>query len=235
MTAGLLFTAAGYLVGAVVFYLAVRRQGRATEAMAWVALAGFAGGVLGAKLTEWLLGSGAGRVAGLLDPRLGGRALVGGLIAGWIAVEVAKWRLGIRRPTGDAFALALPAGEAVGRVGCFFNGCCHGIASDVPWAVFQHGAPRHPAQLYAAAVALATFGALLALRDRMPREGDLFRLYLVLFGTSRFGLEFLRERSVAFGGLSMAQWVCLELAVAGVLALHLTQRARGKVGEGAEG
>jgi phosphatidylglycerol:prolipoprotein diacylglycerol transferase len=224
LTAGLLFTAAGYVVGGLVFYLVVRRQKRATEAMAWVALAGLAGGVLGAKLTEWLLGSGAGQTAGLFDPRLGGRALIGGLVVGWLAVEAAKWRLGIRRSTGDAFALALPAGEAVGRLGCFFNGCCYGVATTAPWAVVQHGAPRHPAQLYAAAAAMAIFGALLVLRDRLPREGDLFRLYLVLFGASRFGLEFLRERSIAFGGLSLAQWVCLELAVAGAAALALSVR-----------
>jgi phosphatidylglycerol:prolipoprotein diacylglycerol transferase len=225
----------GYLVGAAVFYLEARRRGRATEGMGWVALAGLGGGVLGAKVTEWVLVHGsafAANPASMLDPRLGGRTLIGGVIAGWAAVEVAKRRLGIRRSTGDLFALALPAGEAVGRVGCFFNGCCYGIPAGVPWAVYQHDAWRHPAQLYASAIALALFGALLALRDRLPREGDLFRLYLVLFGIGRFGLEFLRERTTAFGGLSLAQWVCLEIAVVFALALVASRRRAARATEG---
>ena len=227
MTPGTLLTAAGYVVGLLVFYLAARQRRLATEGMRHVALAGLSGGVLGAKVTEWGLGHWqtlASHPAAMLDPRLGGRTIIGGVLAGWLAVAIAKWRLGIRRSTGDLFALALPAGEAVGRIGCFFNGCCYGVPSHVAWAVYQHGAWRHPAQLYSALAAAAIFGTLFALRDRMLREGDLFKLYLVLYGASRFGLEFLRERNLAFGGLSLAQWVCLEMAMVASLALVVSSR-----------
>ena len=67
------------------------------------------------------------------------------------------------------------------------------------------------------------------MRDRLPREGDLFRLYLVLFGAGRFVLEFARERTLSFGGLSLAQWICLELIVVMAPALALShRRARAK-------
>jgi phosphatidylglycerol:prolipoprotein diacylglycerol transferase len=227
MTLGAFFTALGYIVGALVFYLAAHRKRLATEGMIYVALAGLVGGVLGAKLMEWALvhyRTFAAHPTAMLDPRLGGRTLIGGVIVGWLAVEFAKWRLGIRRSTGDMFALALPAGEAFGRIGCFFNGCCYGVPSSVTWAVYQHGAWRHPTQLYSSAVAVALFAILFALRDKMPREGDLFRLYIVLFGISRFALEFLRERNVAFGGLSVAQWVCLEMSVMFSLTLFISRR-----------
>jgi phosphatidylglycerol:prolipoprotein diacylglycerol transferase len=222
MTLGSFFTALGYVAGILIFLLEARRRHLATEGMRRIALAGLCGGVLGAKLTEWGLAhwhAFAAHPAALLDPRLGGRTIIGGLLAGWLAVEIAKRRLGIRRSTGDLFALALPAGEAIGRVGCYFNGCCYGTPSHVPWAVYQHGAWRHPTQLYAALIAAALFGTLYALRDRLPHAGDLFRLYLVLYGAGRFGLEFLRERNLAFGGLSLAQWACLEIAVVAALAL----------------
>src|SRR5438045_6526543 len=136
--------------------------------MAWLAIAGLTGGVIGAKLTELIFEGWPIKVAFVagLDPRAGGRALLGGMIFGWISVELAKWRLGIKRSTGDLFALALPAGEAVGRIGCFLNGCCYGKACNVPWAVYQHGAWRHPAQLYASAVATIVFVVLLLARDR---------------------------------------------------------------------
>src|SRR5437899_2542448 len=117
MTLGFVLTMLAYSVGALVLYLAARERRMATEGIRYVALAGLVGGVLGAKVTELLLAHGQAAAANpgiLLDPRLGGRTILGGVIVGWGAVEATKWRLGIRRSTGDLFALALPAGEAVG-------------------------------------------------------------------------------------------------------------------------
>ena len=99
MSLGSFITALAFVMGAGVFFLAARRRGAATEGMAYVALAGLAGGVLGAKLTEWTVshwGVLAATPTAILDPRLGGRTLIGGVIFGWLAVEAAKWRLGIR-------------------------------------------------------------------------------------------------------------------------------------------
>ena len=105
---------------------------------------------------------------------------------------IAKRIMGIRRPTGDLFAMALPAGEVVGRIGCHLNGCCYGIRCEMPGAVFQHGALRFPAQLVSSATAAVMFGVLLWLAPKLKREGDLFRAYLLLFGTTRFAIEFVR-------------------------------------------
>ncbi len=148
MTLGLAFTALGYLTGALVFFWAAREKGVATDGMGRLAAIGFFGGILGAKLTQLLFEGWPWRVpaATILDPSVGGRALLGGLVVGWLCVEVAKRRMGIQRSTGDLFALALPAGEAVGRIGCYFNGCCYGSECELPWAVWQHDAFRHPAQ-----------------------------------------------------------------------------------------
>ena len=142
--------------------------------------------------------------------------------------------MGIRRSTGDLFALALPAGEAVGRIGCHLNGCCYGEKCDAPWAVWQHGAWRYPAQLLSSATAAATFGFLLWLSKDSPspsgsswrggwgerlREGDLFRVYLLLFGVTRFALEFVRWRESTMAGLSPMQWFCLDLVAIALVGL----------------
>jgi phosphatidylglycerol:prolipoprotein diacylglycerol transferase len=227
MTLGEFFTAASYGVGGFVFWLSARRRGLDTKGIGVVVLVGFVAGILGAKITQlvfqgWPLTVPA---EAALDPRVGGRALLGGLLFGWLGVELAKRRLGIRRSTGDHFALALPAGEAVGRIGCHLNGCCYGAACDLPWAIHQHGADRHPAQLYSAAAAASLFGLLLWLRPRLSREGDLFRAYLVGFGIIRFGLEFFRWRESLVFGLSPMQWFCLELVVS-VLIYTLWRRRR---------
>jgi phosphatidylglycerol:prolipoprotein diacylglycerol transferase len=194
-----------------------------------VAITGVIGGTLGAKLTQWVLVNGQflrDNPEALLNPTLGGRTILGGLLAGWMTVEIAKRRMGIRRSTGDLWAQALPAGEAIGRIGCFFNGCCQGAVCSLPWAVYADGAWRHPVQLYSAAVAAVIFVIVMRARDHMLREGDLFRLYLLLFGASRFALEFVRERTTGIGGLSLAQWVSLELALFGAYGLLRAARSR---------
>ena len=207
MKIGEFFTLLGYLTGALVFYLAARGKKLATEGIGYVALAGLCGGVIGARIGALLSTPGA---AALLP---NGKALMGGLIGGWLAVELCKKRLGITRSTGDLWALALPAGEAIGRLGCYFNGCCFGTTCDWPWAVYQHGAWRHPAQLYAAVMAALIFAVLLWLRPQLGREGELFRAWLLLFAMGRFVFEFLRERPSLFYGFSLAQWLCLEVVI----------------------
>ena len=223
---GELFTGLGYVIGGIVLWWAASSRKLATQGMGWVAFNGLSLGIVGAKLTQLVAQGWPTKVpiTAALDPSAGGRALLGGLVFGWIGVEVAKWRLGIRRSTGDLFALALPAGEAVGRIGCYFNGCCYGEKSDLPWAIYQHGAWRHPSQIYSAITAFALFIGLLAIRKHMQREGDLFLLYLCGFGATRFLLEFVRWRESTYFGLSPMQWFCLELMAGSVICWWLRSR-----------
>jgi phosphatidylglycerol:prolipoprotein diacylglycerol transferase len=207
---GIVFTAAGWLLGALIFYLYVPRF-KLTRDQALILIgAAFVGGTLGAKLGQ---GFAQGAIVqGLMRPELGGRAIFAGVIGGWIGVEIAKRVLRIKHSTGDAWALALPAGEAVGRIGCFFNGCCYGRVCDLPWAVNQHDALRHPTQIYSALAAAAIFGAVWLLRERL-RSGRLFLVYLALFGVARLVVEFYREPQNMVGPLSTMQWFSIELIV----------------------
>lgn len=226
MTLGELFTAGGYLTGALVFWWSARQKGLATTGIGWVCFSGLFAGIVGAKISQLGIQGWPVRVPAeaVLDPTDGGRALLGGLICGWIGAEVAKRRLGIRRSTGDLFALALPAGEAVGRIGCFFNQCCYGVKCSLPWAVYQHGAWRHPTQIYSAVTALALFCVLMFARSRLKREGDLFLLYLAGFGATRFLLEYIRWADSVVFGLSPMQWFCLELMAGSAIAWLIKAR-----------
>lgn len=226
MTYGELWTMAGYVVGALVLWRWAKSRGLDTEGMRWVGLAGLGAGVVGARLTQWTFGTPLSFVlsGAVLDPRNGGKSIVGGLIFGYLAVWLVKRRLHIHRSTGDGWALAIPAGEAVGRIGCFLNPCCEGIKWHGAWSVYQEGAWRHPAQLYSSFSALALFGFLLWLAPKLKREGELFRVFVVLYGLSRFGVEFFRERSFVWRDLSLVQLVCLEVAVSTALFWLWTRR-----------
>lgn len=206
---GSLFNALGYAVGGFLYWHEAKRRKLATEGMARIVLIGAVAGVLLARLAERLAEGGS--YASLLDPSNGGRTILGGVIGGWIAVEITKRRMGIRTSTGPLWAVALPAGEFFGRIGCWFNGCCFGKICALPWAVNSHNAMRHPTQFYLAASAAAIFGIIWWRRDK-PK---LFPLYLVLWSASRFIIEFFREPVKPTNGINPAQIACLALFFVG--------------------
>lgn len=80
---------------------------------------------------------------------LGGRTVLGGLLGGWLAVELAKRLNHITAPSGDGFALPLAIALAVGRLGCASAGCCAGQVCTAHWWAWHDalGTPRLPVQL----------------------------------------------------------------------------------------
>lgn len=187
----------GYLAAGAVFWWMARRRGMAADASLRLMSVGLIGGLAGANLLQ------------ALATGLPGKTIEGGIVGGWLAVIWAKRKLSITRPTGDLFALALPAGEAIGRIACFVGGCCYGKAAGVAWAVHERGELRHPAQLYLALGAAICFLILLELeRRRALPDNGLFYAGGMLFCADRFAVEFFREGSVAALGLTLAQIAC---------------------------
>ena len=178
-------------------------------ALAWAA---FSGGVLGAKL-PFALGSGAfwwSEAAWFSD----GKTIVTGLAGAYLAVELTKLALGIRIKTGDAFALPLALALGVGRWGCFFNGCCYGTETDLPWGVdFGDGILRHPTQIYES---LFHFSMALVLWEIMKRDilrQQRLKLYLIAYALYRFATEFIRPEPAWWLGLTFYQCAALVLAI----------------------
>jgi phosphatidylglycerol:prolipoprotein diacylglycerol transferase len=154
-----------------------------------------------------------------------GKTVVGGLIGGYLGVEVTKKIVGIRHSTGDAFAVALPVAQGIGRLGCFFHGCCFGASTDFFLSVHMHGGDRHPAQLYEAFLDFALAAILFAFRKRAWPQGTLFRLYLVGYAFNRLVVEFFRgDPAWLLGPLKAVQWVAL-LTILGFGFLLLRARA----------
>ena len=170
----------------------------------------------------------------------GGLVFYGGFIAALVTalVFVRKKKLPFMR-VADIFSPGLAAGHAVGRIGCFFAGCCYGKECDLPWAVVfkdplslaPTGVHLHPTQLYSVAANLMVFGILWFSRKRIARQGRLFWLYVLLYGVIRTILEFFRgdPRGFIFGGLSVSQTIGIALACVAVVALLLSRKKKGKV------
>lgn len=149
-----------------------------------------------------------------------------------LLVPVALWfthsRGMDRGAAADAGAPTLALGVAVGRLGCFLGGCCHGHPTDVPWAVhFPHGTanalgPVHPTQLYESAVGFLLLAYVVWRFPRRKVKGELLATAAVVYALQRFITEFFRgdaERGV-YSGLGTSQIISIPsfLVAVGVLA-----------------
>ena len=197
-----------------------RRQGRAPGFGSELALWLIVGGVLGARLAyvaaNWP--EYAREPIRILNIREGGLVFYGGWFGGMVALLLfARAKKEPLLPLADFTISAIPLAHAVGRVGCFLNGCCYGCPTDVRWGVFLEGAVRHPTQLYEALLNLAVYALMWTAITRKPRHGTLVALYLVSYPVGRFIIEFFRgDPRIRFTGLTLAQLTSLAMITAGV-------------------
>jgi prolipoprotein diacylglyceryltransferase len=215
-----LFETLGYVLAFRVYLLLRRRNGDAVADVDrwWVIAAAAVGAALGSRILYWFEDPRL-TLQHSLDPNylVGGKTIVGALAGGLLFVELVKPRLGIRRPTGDLFAVPLCVGIAVGRVGCFLTGLpdhTYGIRTSMPWGInFGDGVPRHPTQLYEIAFALLLGIFLWRLMQRSYRSGDIFKGFMVGYFGFRLACDFLKPEVRVFAGLSSIQWVCLAVLI----------------------
>jgi len=170
----------------------------------------------------------------------GGMFFHGGLLG----VIGALWFFAQRRGRAflavtDLVAPCVPTGLAAGRLGNFINGELWGRAADpsLPWAMVfpQSGSAiaRHPSQLYQVALEGLLLFALLWWYAKKPRGlGQVSGAFLVGYGLFRFVAEFFREPDSFLGilalGMSMGQWLCLPMIVAGAWLWQRGARLQGQ-------
>lgn len=164
----------------------------------------------------------------------GGMSFHGGLIG----VIVAMWLLGRRYgksfwQIADFTAPLVPIGLGAGRMGNFINGELWGRVTDVPWAmVFPHAGelPRHPSQLYEAALEGAALFLILWIYSSKRRPPmAVSALFLLGYGTFRFFVEGFREPDeqlgfIALDWLTMGHLLSLPMIIGGALLLWLAYR-----------
>jgi phosphatidylglycerol:prolipoprotein diacylglycerol transferase len=136
---------------------------------------------------------------------------------------------------GDRIAPAVPIGLGLGRLANFVNGELWGRVSDVPWAmVFPTGGPepRHPSQLYQAAMEGVVLFIILNILVRIPalreREGFVTGAFLACYGLARFIGEFFRQPDAHLGfllaGTTMGQLLSLPMMLVGAVLMLRARR-----------
>ncbi len=190
----------------------------------WVILAG----VLGARIFFIILNFSAFAA----DPKQiimitnGGLAWQGGLVLGGLAGLFFAYQKKLSLSVlADLSAPYLALGQAIGRIGCFLNGCCYG--RETSWGIYfpVHQSRLHPTQLYDTGMLLVIFFLLKVLQKRSLIRGEVFCAYLMLASLERFINEFFRADHInTVVGLSIFQLISCAVFVLGWFLWFRLQR-----------
>ncbi len=239
--------ATAFIVGILIARRRARRAGIHPDVIVdlafYVILASIAGARAAYVIVHWsFFRTDPGAILRIWD---GGLAQYGGVAAGVLTGLLFFAKRGIDPWRGaDVVTPSLAIGIAIGRIGCFLNGCCFGKPCSLPWAVVfppgsiagqdYPGIAVHPTQIYASLAALAMFLILLAVERRKPFDGFLLWFFVIMLAAYRFAVDPIRHYDVAsfvhrgppFSLTSNQLMGIVLIAVASAFMVRLSRRAR---------
>ncbi len=213
-------------------------------------------GILGARILYVLthLEDFRGRWLDVVNPiqsdgsiGIAGLVLLGGVVAAAATLVFMTWLKDVSvLKILDVFAPSLALGIAIGRIGCYFNGCCFGVPTDLPWAViFPQSCPAgsifphdaiHPTQIYAVIYGtILYFTMLWAEKKFKTGDGFTFGIFMIGYGILRFSNETLRWHESGLramewqgGMLTFSQLISITMVLAGLgLISYVVKRVAG--------
>lgn len=229
---------AGFIIGGALAILRGKKYGISKIDLLLASICAAVGGIVGAKLLSiitYIPKLVSGEIK-FLDLLFGGFVFYGGLIGGIGGLLLGGKLLKLNQlELFDTFAPSVPFGHALGRIGCFFGGCCFGM--ELPagssfaliypewYEVFgtKVGVPLLPMQLMEAGMLFILYGVLETLYHLTKKKGVSLFTYVFAYGVMRFVLEFFRGdliRGIG-GGLSTSQWISLALMIGGGVLMTL--------------
>ncbi|MFA6636055.1 MAG: prolipoprotein diacylglyceryl transferase [Candidatus Omnitrophota bacterium] len=230
------FVALGVAVSVIMAVNQAGKEGVKASDMLDILTAIIIGALLGGRALFVVLnlGSYLSRPAAIFDLSEGGMAFQGALILGLLFGAGLSAKRGISFwKISDILAPYLALAHSMGRIGCFFNGCCYGLPTNCYMSVTFPGESiqRIPVQLYSSAGLLGIFVILLRLRRKKTFDGYLFAAYLMAYGIFRIFMDNFRgDELVRVYGFTLAQVISAGIFIAGVViyAFRKGQKLSGK-------
>lgn len=225
-----LFVAAAFLVGVFLIVKDAGKQGISRNDILDVMVSILLGGLIGGRLLYVALNweHYIANPVQIIKFQEGGLAYQGAFvfaaIAGIFMARLKKidfWR------GSDLIMPYVALGQALGRMGCFLNGCCYGNVVDSGLAVTFPGETvmRAPTQLYSSLMLIVIFVALRSFSRKKPFEGYVFVMYLLFYGMLRFFMDFFRGDELSrIGVITLSQGISVGMFVVGLVILGMKIR-----------
>lgn len=247
-----------FIIGSYLLSLEFKRKGIHPDLASEVTLFSLIFGIIGAKLFH-LFGEWDAFIQDPIGEAFspGGLVWYGGFLVALVVVYINSKRRNLPfLVLGDSAAPALAIGYGIGRIGCHLAGDGdYGIPTDLPWGVdYSKGTypPSyafrgteiaknypdgivpdntllHPTPIYEFLQALIIFLILWNIRKKIDLNGKIFMFFLILHGSARFLVEFIRINPKVFLGLTEAQLISIILVTAGIIGLYYLSKNPGLV------
>lgn len=223
-----LMTALGYFSAIMYCVKHKERLNISKEALLDILFYLILGALIGGKIFFIFLNWHSFETSSLIEKLRYGFVFYGGLLGAsatgfW---TIKKYKLPFFK-TADFFAPALALGHSIGRLGCFFAGCCYGKVAPEGLGVHYtnpdslvplhlHGIPLYPVQLIEAVLVFVLFLVLNRLSKKKHLTGTITAVYVLGYAVIRFFTEFMRadDRGAFVFGMSPSQIIALLLAAA---------------------
>lgn len=161
----------------------------------------------------------------------GGMAILGGVIGG--AIGVALFCLIHKKnfmDVADVVAPSLILGQAIGRIGCYFAGCCYGIVVTdenlmwFPLSTLIDGQWRLSTFFYESLWDFMVFAILMVLlrKNKYKYRGSSIAMYFILYGIGRAWIEALRGDSLYIGSIKVSQLLSILMIIGGIAIICLS-------------
>ena len=155
--------------------------------------------------------------------------IIGGVLASYVYCKMKKVHF------MSYFDLVMPAvslAQGFGRIGCLFAGCCYGRETDLPIGIVFHnsdiapnGIKLLPTQVISSAGDFLFAFLLMAYAKKKPKTGKVASMYLFLYSTGRFIIEFFRnDYRGSIGFLSTSQLISIFIFVLGLILFLLSNK-----------
>ena len=205
------FVSLALIVGLALYFYEIKKEKRDNMKGLYLVIFAVLGGAIGAKIPlVFMYWDKIVAEPNRYNLLLSGRTIIGGLLGGFFGAFMARKIFRIKERMGNQIAIPLVIGMAIGRVGCFFTGCCYGVATGLSIGVdFGDHILRHPTQLYELIFDLGLALFLIWKKRRNPMPGDLFRIFMNAYLSFRFFLEFIRVELRSPIGLTDFQLICI--------------------------
>lgn len=167
-----------------------------------------------------------------------GYSILGAILSGTLGLTL--YLYSIHKPVLsllDRVVLYVPLAQSIGRLGCFFQGCCYGAPTSLTWLSTVYTSPHHlaplhvhlhPAQLYSSFFLFCIFIFLWYIQKNAKTPGQILCIYGILMSIERFSIDFVRyDQEYIWGSLfSLQQWIALGICIGSLVSLFLVSRSK---------